>query len=89
MFFPLKDDNPTKNFPYMTVIFIAVNVVIYIAELLMGSSRSFFVAKYGVVPFEITRAVDLNPKVFPYMMENTSPAFFFTQTNVCSIVMFS
>jgi len=74
MFFPLKDENPTKSFPYMTVIFIAVNICIFIAELLMGSSRGYFVAKYGVVPFEITRAVDLNPKVLlgPYITLVTS-----------------
>jgi membrane associated rhomboid family serine protease len=74
MFFPLKDENPTKSFPYMTVLLIGVNCLIFFIELSLGRYRDVFVAKYGVVPFEITHAVDLNPKVAlgPYITLLTS-----------------
>jgi membrane associated rhomboid family serine protease len=74
MFFPLKDDNPTRTFPYVTVIFIAANVLVYLIELVAGQNRTLIVAKFGVIPFEITRGVDINPKVAfgPYITLLTS-----------------
>ncbi|KPJ86276.1 MAG: hypothetical protein AMS17_13165 [Spirochaetes bacterium DG_61] len=74
MFFPLKDENPTKTFPYLTIIFIAANCLVYLVQLLAGQNRILIVAKYGVIPFEITRGVDINPKVAfsPYVTLVTS-----------------
>lgn len=75
MFFPLKDENPTKTFAYMTVILIIVNCLVFFAMIAAGSYyRGVFVAKYGVTPYEITRAVDINPKsaVSPYLTLVTS-----------------
>ena len=74
MFFPLKDENPTKTFPFMTILIIVANVIIFIAELSLGQNRGYFVAKFGVIPYEITHAIDLNPKVVmgPYINLITS-----------------
>jgi membrane associated rhomboid family serine protease len=74
MFFPLKDENPTKTFPYMTIFLIAVNCLIHFIKFAMGRYGSYIVAGYGVVPFEITRAVDIDPKVpfGPYITLVTS-----------------
>lgn len=74
MFFPLKDENPTKTFPFMTILIIVANVILFIIELSMGQNRGYFVAKYGVIPYEVTHAVDLNPKVAlgPYINLITS-----------------
>ncbi len=74
MFIPLKDENPTKSFPYITIILIAVNCFIFLIELSMGQYRGYVIAKFGMVPFEITNAVDLNPKVTlgPYITLITS-----------------
>jgi membrane associated rhomboid family serine protease len=75
MFFPLKDENPTKTFPYMTLLIIATNCIVFFFELAVGhSQRVFLLAKYGVVPYEITHAVDKVPKVLfgPYITLVTS-----------------
>jgi len=75
MFFPLKDENPTKTFPYMTLFIIGVNCIVFFLELAVGNSqRALLFAKFGVVPYEITHAVDIEPKVFlgPYITLLTS-----------------
>ena len=74
MFFPLKDENPTKTFPYVTIIFISINCLVYLIQLFAGQNRTMIVARYGVIPFEITRGVDVNPKVAfgPYLTLVTS-----------------
>ncbi|UCB45266.1 MAG: rhomboid family intramembrane serine protease [Spirochaetota bacterium] len=74
MFFPLKDENPAETFPYITVLLIAVNCFMFFITLAMGRNSYYLVAGYGVVPFEITHAVDIEPKVLfgPYITLITS-----------------
>jgi len=74
MFFPLKDENPTRTFPFFTIVLIVINFIVFFIELSMGRQRGYFVAKFGVVPFEITHAVDISPKVAfgPYITLITS-----------------
>lgn len=74
MFLPLKDENPTKTFPYMTILLIACSTFVFFIELAMGQYRGYIVAKFGMVPFEITHGVDLNPQVAlgPYITLLTS-----------------
>lgn len=74
MFFPLKDENPTKSFSYLTLLIIIVNCLVFFVELAMGKNRGFMVAKFGVIPYEITHGVDINPKILlgPYSTLVTS-----------------
>jgi membrane associated rhomboid family serine protease len=74
MLFPLKDENPTETFPYITILLIAINSVIYFITLAMGRNSYHLVAGYGVIPFEITHGVDIDPKVplGPYITLITS-----------------
>lgn len=63
---PLRDNIPSKRFPYITYLLILINVALYIYELSLGKSLNLFVAKYGCIPFEITRASDITPYInFP------------------------
>ena len=52
---PLNDDNPTRITPYITYIFITVNVLVFIHEMSLNQSQlnSFF-QLYAVVPEELT-----------------------------------
>ena len=52
---PLNDDNPTRITPYITYIFITVNVLVFIHEMSLNQSQlnSFF-ELYAVVPEELT-----------------------------------
>ena len=57
--FPLKDHNPTRIRPYMTFLFVAANVVVFVYELMLGDRLENFVAAWGAIPFEITQSEDL------------------------------
>jgi len=56
--FPLKDNIPTDSRPYLTIAFIAINVLVYF---LLQSKGAIFsgpsdsgVVDYGAIPYEIT-----------------------------------
>ncbi|RME48951.1 MAG: rhomboid family intramembrane serine protease [Chloroflexi bacterium] len=60
---PLRDINPTYRFPAVTVTIIGLNVAVYLIELLFqftGQLDNFFLS-YAVIPYELTRGVDLPP----------------------------
>jgi membrane associated rhomboid family serine protease len=57
--FPLKDHNPTRRVPVVTIALIAINVLVFGYELLLGESLGRFVAAYGAIPYEITHFADL------------------------------
>jgi membrane associated rhomboid family serine protease len=53
MFFPYKDDNPTRTFPFVTIILIAANVFIFIYTLTTLSDIEQYktlVYSYGAIP---------------------------------------
>jgi len=48
---PLRDINPTKRFSVVTAFFIAVNIVVFIYELLLGAGeREAFVSSFSLIP---------------------------------------
>jgi membrane associated rhomboid family serine protease len=48
--FPLKDDNPTKSFPYVTILFIIINVVVFILQVTTRAGGEGITAGLAVVP---------------------------------------
>lgn len=60
---PLRDINPTRTFPVVTVLIIAANVLVFLYELILPSNQALtrFVSSVGVVPYEIVHGVDLPP----------------------------
>lgn len=63
MFLPIKDINPTERTPVITISIIAINVMVYIYQMSLGSQVNAFIASYGATPFEITRMTDLTHTV--------------------------
>ncbi len=57
--FPLKDHNPTRIRPYVTFLFVAMNVIVFVYELMLGDRLENFVAAWGAIPYEITQGDDL------------------------------
>lgn len=55
---PLRDDNPTRTFPIVTVLLILVNAIVFIYEKL-SPSGSLFDAEYAMVPDKVTTGQDL------------------------------
>ena len=54
MFIPLKDQNPTSRFPYVTVLFIALNILIFFFQMLSPEGLQYYVFRMGAIPYEIT-----------------------------------
>jgi membrane associated rhomboid family serine protease len=59
MFFPLKDRNPTTRTAFITVALIAINVVVFLYELMLGRDLPGFIASFGAIPYELTHFTDL------------------------------
>jgi membrane associated rhomboid family serine protease len=55
---PLKDGNPTATFPFVTTLFILINIALFVYELSLGGTDiQPFVKRMAVVPHEIVRGV--------------------------------
>jgi membrane associated rhomboid family serine protease len=54
MFLPLKDENPTSRFPFLTVFIIGLNILIFFYQLFSPQGLQYFVLKMGAIPYEIS-----------------------------------
>ncbi len=52
---PIRDDAPRFRTPYVTYFLIAINVVVFLFEVMLGpAAREQFIFQFGVIPAEIT-----------------------------------
>lgn len=74
MFIPLKDENPTSRFPYITVFFIGLNILIFFYQIFSPQGLQYYVYKLGTIPYEIThfKTLSLFPRTFPPLSLITS-----------------
>ena len=61
---PLKDDNPTRTFPFITIALIVINCILFIIELSQGKYLITFIESFGCIPYEITMGTDVEPFIF-------------------------
>ena len=47
---PLKDENPTRTFPFVTITIIVLNVLVFLVELFYASDMKTLVYRYGAIP---------------------------------------
>jgi rhomboid family protein len=65
--FPLKDDNPTRTFPFVTIALIVVNATVFLYELILPPTlREGFILNMGVVPYEITQVRPMSADLVLY-----------------------
>ncbi|MBI5789353.1 MAG: rhomboid family intramembrane serine protease [Candidatus Schekmanbacteria bacterium] len=66
---PLKDNNPTRTFPYITIILIVLNGLVFINQLLLNpAAEKMFIYSFGAIPYEfkaMERVVPFRPFPFP------------------------
>ncbi len=66
---PIRDDQPRFSTPYITYFFVALNVVVFVSELLVGmqSQRQLnaFLYQFGVVPKQVTGLLTGYPTFSP------------------------
>ena len=55
---PLRDDQPTRTFPIMTILLIALNVLVYVGQHVLPLDQV-----WALIPYEITHNIDLNGMV--------------------------
>src|SRR5919205_1586145 len=60
---PIRDLNPTRTFPFITILIIVANAAVFLYEVTLGRRLAAFISAYGTVPFEITHGVDLRPRI--------------------------
>ncbi len=61
---PLKDNNPTRTFPFITIALIVINCILFIIELTQGKYLITFIESFGCIPYEITIGTDVEPFIF-------------------------
>jgi membrane associated rhomboid family serine protease len=54
MFIPLRDENPTRRFPVLTISLIALNVGLFLFQALSPQGLGHYVQRMGVIPYEIS-----------------------------------
>ena len=57
--FPIKDDNPSRSFPLVTLMLIAANTAVFAYQFWLGGGGQSFVFRYGAIPWEITHWTEL------------------------------
>jgi membrane associated rhomboid family serine protease len=66
---PLKDDNPRKGIPFVTIGLIVLNVIVQIYQWHLGRGADAFVYRLGVIPWELTHFQELPNLKFGYQSE--------------------
>jgi membrane associated rhomboid family serine protease len=50
---PIKDDNPTSRFPFVTILILLINVAVFVYQWMLGPELQAFIFRYGAIPWEI------------------------------------
>ncbi len=65
---PLSDENPTHNFPLLTIGFIAINILVFFQEVVGPADMASVFNTYGLIPYKLTNAPIQNyPNFFTSM----------------------
>ncbi len=64
MFIPIRDDVPAARRPYLTVVLIVVNSLVFVYSLSLGA-RGFraFIVQFGFIPYEFVSGFELTPQL--------------------------
>jgi len=61
---PLKDNNPIRIFPSVTIVIIILNVAVFLFELAQGQHLETFIKSFGCIPYELKTGIDIEPRIF-------------------------
>ena len=56
---PIKDDNPTQTFPFVTVLFILMNIAVFVYHYFFIDADKAFIYRFGTIPWEVTHFQEL------------------------------
>ncbi len=67
MFFPIKDNVPSRTFPFVNWLIILANIAVFVYQLGLGYELNWFVYEYGLVPKRVTHYESiLGDSVIPF-----------------------
>ncbi len=74
MFIPLRDDNPTRRTPYVTLALIAANFLVFAFGAFSSAGLQGNALRFGAIPYEVThfRSLDAALRVPPLLALVTS-----------------
>lgn len=62
---PLRDTIPSRRTPYMTILLILLNIIIYINQSLLSSSLMHqFILTYGFIPLRLTKEIEVQQTIY-------------------------
>lgn len=65
---PLKDENPTQRFPFITLLFILLNIAVFFYGTSLPFPPSTLYADYALVPIELlSRPLEVYPTIYTSM----------------------
>jgi membrane associated rhomboid family serine protease len=56
---PLRDEIPTRNIPIINYAFIAINVIVFIFQILLGPYEEAIVYEFALIPYHFTSGIGL------------------------------
>ncbi len=71
---PVKDDNPTSRFPFITILILLINVAVFVYQWTLGSDVHAFMVRFGAVPWEIVHFREYSG--FPSAYQSELPSIF-------------
>ena len=71
---PIKDDNPSTTFPFITILLILINITVFVYQKWLGPEAQSFVYRFGAIPWELTRFQELPD--LPIQFRSTFPNIF-------------
>jgi len=63
---PIKDDNPTRSVPFVTILLILGNLAVYYYQYHLGEGAQAFVMQFGAIPWEITHFQEYGHAAWSY-----------------------
>ncbi len=59
---PLRDENPTRTFPFVTLGLIAINILVFVYEFNLGTRLEKVIMHFAVIPYDVTHRI-IDPQV--------------------------
>lgn len=57
---PIRDENPTHSIPIITYLLIALNIIVFVFQIMLGSANEQFIYQFALIPAEVTTALSLD-----------------------------
>ena len=56
---PIRDENPTHSTPIITYLLIALNIIFFVFQTMLGSSNEQFIYQFALIPADVTTTLSL------------------------------